>query len=57
MPANTADDARWPWHPAPQIEVSLTGQNLFDPRHPEWGAAPNRAEIQRSLVLRIRWTM
>ena len=57
VPAYTAVDARWAWHPTRELEVSLTGQNLFDPRHPEWGAAPNRAEIQRSLFLRIRWTM
>jgi hypothetical protein len=30
-------------------------QNAFDPSHPEWGGAPNRAEIERAVFLKVVW--
>jgi iron complex outermembrane recepter protein len=56
VPAYTAVDARLVWRPAPTLEVSLTGQNLFDPLHAEWGAAANRAEFGRGYFLAFQWT-
>ncbi|MFO1397324.1 MAG: TonB-dependent receptor [Burkholderiales bacterium] len=56
VPAYTAVDARLAWRPTRSFEVSLTGQNLCDPRHAEWGAAPNRAEFGRAFFLAFQWT-
>jgi iron complex outermembrane receptor protein len=54
VPAYTAFDTRLTWTPARGSEFTLGVQNLFDPHHPEWGAAASRAEIQRSFFLRLR---
>ncbi len=56
VPAYTAVGARLVWRQSPTLEFSLTGQNLTDPRHAEWGAAINRAEMQRSFFLAFLWT-
>jgi iron complex outermembrane receptor protein len=53
VPAYTALDVRYAWHPSRALEISLTGQNLADARHAEW---QNRAEIGRGLFLRVTWT-
>jgi hypothetical protein len=29
---------------------------MFDPSHPEFGAAPNRSEIDRSIFAKLVWT-
>ncbi|MEO8484963.1 MAG: TonB-dependent receptor [Betaproteobacteria bacterium] len=57
VPAYTAFDARWAWRPRAGLEVSVTGQNLFDPRHPEWGSSVNRAEVGRSVFANLRWSI
>ena len=57
VPAYTAVDARLGWRMTPTVELSLTGNNLVDPRHPEWGAAPGRAEMERSWFLKLLWRM
>jgi iron complex outermembrane receptor protein len=56
VPAYTTVDARFAWHPGRQWEVALVMTNLFDPRHPEWGTAAARAEFERGVFLRVRWT-
>lgn len=53
VPSYTAVDLRWGWRITPQIELSLTLENLTDHRHPEWGAAPNRVELERSAYLKL----
>jgi iron complex outermembrane receptor protein len=53
----TAIDARYGWKIRPDVELSLTVQNLADPWHPEFrtsALAPN--EIPRSVLLAVRWT-
>jgi iron complex outermembrane receptor protein len=57
VPAYTAVDARYGWRIRPGLELSLIGQNLFDPRHAEFGAAPLRSEYERALAVRIVWTL
>ena len=57
VPAYTAVDARVSWRLRPNLELSLTAKNLFDPRHPEWGAAPSRAEIERGVFAKLVWRM
>ena len=37
--------------------VSLVGRNLLDWRHAEFGAAPGRSEIRRSVLLHLRWEL
>jgi len=56
VPAYTAVDARYAWQLRRALEVSVTAQNLFDPQHPEFGAAATRSELERGVFLRVRWT-
>jgi iron complex outermembrane receptor protein len=56
VPAYTAVDARYGWRIRPGLELSIIGQNLFDPRHAEFGAAPQRSEHERALAVRVVWT-
>jgi iron complex outermembrane receptor protein len=55
VPAYTALDARLGWKVSRKLELSLIGQNLLDPRHPEWGVPTNRAELQRAVFVRAIW--
>ena len=55
VPSYTAVDLRWGWRVRPDLELSLIARNIAHPRHPEWGAAAHRAEIERSLLLRAVW--
>ncbi|CAN7327592.1 TonB-dependent receptor plug domain-containing protein [Rhizobacter sp. LjRoot28] len=57
VPAYTAVDSRLAWQYAPDLEVSVTVLNAFDPSHAEWGASPGRAEFQRSAALQLRWRL
>jgi iron complex outermembrane receptor protein len=56
VPAYTALDLRYAWKPRRDIELSLAAQNLFDRRHPEFGNAATRSEIERGWFLRLRWS-
>lgn len=48
---------RLAWQLRPDLELSLTGENLLDEHHPEIGTAgPNRVEIERQGILMLRWT-
>lgn len=55
VPAYWAVDLRLGWRPHPALELSLIGRNLGDARHPEWGSAPARAELRRSVLLLATW--
>lgn len=49
-------DLRIAWHPAPQMEVSLVGQNLLHDHHPEYGfPGSTREEVGRNLYAKIAW--
>jgi iron complex outermembrane receptor protein len=54
VPDYTAFDLRLGWRATKALELSLIGQNLGDRRHPEWGVAPGRAELERALFVRAR---
>jgi iron complex outermembrane receptor protein len=56
VPAYTAVDLRYGWRIRHGLELSLVGRNLFDPRHAEFGSAPNRSEYERALLVRLVWT-
>jgi iron complex outermembrane receptor protein len=56
VPAYTAFDTRIAWAWRPGSELVLGVQNLFDPRHAEWGPSGNRVEFERAVFLRLRVT-
>ncbi len=55
--AYSTGDARLAWQVRPNLEFSLTGQNLLQPYHVEYtaDAGPNVA-IRRSAYLQLTWT-
>ncbi|HET9664582.1 MAG TPA: TonB-dependent receptor, partial [Burkholderiales bacterium] len=54
VPAYTSLDFRLGWSISPSTTLELAGQNLLDSAHPEFGAFPARAEIPRSVFVRLR---
>ncbi len=51
-------DARLGWNPSENLEISIVGQNLFDPQHPEFfpefaGIVPS--EVQRGMYAKLTW--
>jgi iron complex outermembrane receptor protein len=56
VPAYTAVDLHYGWRVRPDLMLSVVGQNLFDPRHAEFGSAPDRNNVARSLLVQLRWT-
>ncbi len=59
VPDYTRLDLRLGWHPTDSIELSLVGQNLLDPEHPEFGttvlAAGVATQVQRSVYGKVTW--
>jgi iron complex outermembrane receptor protein len=53
VPAYTAVDIRVAWRPRPNLELSVTGQNLFDSGHGEFTDVSTRTEIGRSVFFKI----
>lgn len=51
----TAVDVRFGWHARRDLELSILGQNLFDPRHAEWGPLNSPAEHRRGVFLKAVW--
>jgi iron complex outermembrane receptor protein len=37
------------------FELSVSGRNLFERSHPEWGVDPVRAEVARAVFVQLRW--
>ncbi len=56
VPAYWALDLRLGWRPVPPVEISLVGQNLLDARHPEFGPASSRNEIEHGAMVKIQWS-
>src|SRR5262249_30516986 len=56
MPGYVTADVRLGWSPRPECEFSLIGQNLLDPRHPDF-VTPNSLndELARSLTFKATW--
>ena len=57
VPSYTAVDARLGWRVTRDFDVSLTLQNLFDPSHPEFGAAATRSEFERAFFVKLQWRL
>ena len=60
IPAYWATDLRLAWHPNDHLELSVVGQNIFDPKHPEFGQSyalrnPLR-EIERNFFIKILYS-
>ena len=56
VPAYTAVDAAYAWRVSEGFELGVELRNLFDPDHAEFGSAPARSQIGRSIALRLKWT-
>ena len=56
VPAYTELDLRLGWRPTPAWELSVTGQNLLDRQHREFGpTGAATIELQRSYYLKVTW--
>jgi iron complex outermembrane receptor protein len=56
VPAYSTGDARFGWRFNRQFELSLVGQNLFQPSHFEYGGDPGPlVAIKRSAYLKLTW--
>lgn len=57
VPSYGTADLRLGWHLNRQIELSVEGQNLLQPRHPEFGGDPGPlVGIERSVYAKFIWT-
>jgi iron complex outermembrane receptor protein len=55
VPAYTTADLRYGWRFQPGWTAALIGRNLLGRSHAEFGAAPGRSEIPRSLLVQLAW--
>jgi iron complex outermembrane receptor protein len=54
--AYTTADARFSWHATRSLDLSIVGQNLFQPHHPEFGGDPGPLiGIRRSAYIKLTW--
>ena len=53
VPDYTELDARIAWQPRPNLELSLTGQNLLRRSHAEFGAAATRQLLERAVLAKL----
>jgi iron complex outermembrane receptor protein len=56
VPAYTAVDLRLGWRLSKKLDLSLIGQNLFDPGHAEFGGAVGRSVYERAVLVKLVWT-
>lgn len=52
-------DLRLAWRPRPNVEISVTGQSLFDDRHLEFAPttiATQKAEVERAVYGKVTWS-
>jgi iron complex outermembrane receptor protein len=57
IPAYTAVDLRVAWGVRPGLELSIVGENLFDPGHIEFGTPETTSEIPRTVFFKVSWTL
>jgi iron complex outermembrane receptor protein len=54
--AYTTADVRFSWHATRSLDLSVVGQNLFQPHHPEAGGDPGPlVGIERSGYIKLTW--
>jgi iron complex outermembrane receptor protein len=55
--AYTTADARIGWNPSKNLSLSVTGQNLFQPHHAEFGIdPPPTVQIKRGVYAKLVWS-
>jgi iron complex outermembrane recepter protein len=55
--AYTTADARLGWNPTKSLSLSVTGQNLFQPHHAEFGIDPSpTVSIKRGVYAKLVWS-
>ncbi|MES2322282.1 MAG: TonB-dependent receptor [Pseudomonadota bacterium] len=57
VPAYRALDLNYIWQINRHLELSVTGTNLLDAAHVEYGPAPNRAAYRRNVGVKLVWRM
>jgi iron complex outermembrane receptor protein len=57
VPTYTAVDMRCAWKVSRNVELSVTGQNLLDPEHVEFQAAPARSVYERGFFVKMLMRM
>jgi iron complex outermembrane recepter protein len=55
VPEYTEMDARLAWRALPNVELSVSGENLLNESHPEVGDVATRREVRRSVFGTVRW--
>jgi iron complex outermembrane receptor protein len=56
VPAYETADVRFAWRPTRFLELSVTGQNLLQPHHTEYGGDPaGNVAIKRSVFAAVTW--
>jgi iron complex outermembrane receptor protein len=56
--AYTTADVRFSWHAIRSLDVSVVGQNLFQPHHAEFGGDPGPlVGIKRSAYIKLTWQL
>ena len=56
VPSYITMDVRLAWKPWENMELAIVGQNLFQPRHLEFGGqSPTSAEVQRGVYGKVTW--
>lgn len=56
VPGYVTMDLRFAWWVSEQLELSITGQNLFQDSHPEFGVpGPFRNEVERGFYGKLSW--
>jgi iron complex outermembrane receptor protein len=53
VPAYTTGDLRYGWRPRRDLELSVTGQNLFGGEHAEFSAPATRSQFGRSVLFKV----
>lgn len=53
VPSYRAVDIRFGWRPNAALELSITGQNLFGPRHGEFSAESTRSAFGRAVFVEL----
>jgi iron complex outermembrane receptor protein len=55
VPGYVTMDTRLGWKVLKNTELSVSGFNLLDDRHPEFGNVPGRSEIDRTFYVKVLW--
>jgi len=55
VPAYAELNAKLTWQPTAKVDLSIVGQNLLHPRHPEFGAPATRRDIERGVYGLVEW--